>query len=424
MNIKAILRIARTIKDKKCVDEIVLMLHEKILKEHPMLLNLCLGTFGSISSLTTNVQIRAGADVILRRFLAEKNKEIRASAFDGLVDLVASGTDETQKAELIKTIFDNIKLRDDRFEEAHLFAGLITLAQSSVDKNKYMPSVIALFKKILSSDQSKLSLRLRAFKAMPRLLPEINDEPLKAEFINIIFRLDRDTYLEPGNTKELLEIAEFIMPDSGAAMEKVFDARHQEFTEVTGTNVRQLKKSDYDIIIDKVGNAIVGTFKGEELVRQPISGTCDETLLKGKGGDMILDPETKKQLIDLMFFSSQKKLTPVFLMGPTATGKTSKVRFLAKLAGKNFLRVQFNAQTDELDLMGHFIPKGLSISYPEAACAVQEELARGSMARLQYILSLLMPTDEMKARVRVDASFARRQLESALTVKKDAEDLV
>ncbi|NCB03295.1 MAG: hypothetical protein EOM67_14245, partial [Spirochaetia bacterium] len=160
---------------------------------------------------------------------------------------------------------------------------------------------------------------------------------------------------------------------------------------------------------------------GEVVVTQPILGQVDKEALENLR--IILNPDTIRNLIDLMFFTSSDKLNTVFLLGPTATGKTSIIRYLSALAGKRFLRVQVNSQTDELDLLGHFMPKGLSISYEQAVAIIREHIETNQISKLQYALSLVLP-DNQKQRALDDAGFAKRQIESALYLKKEQSDFI
>ncbi|MCK9433047.1 MAG: AAA family ATPase, partial [Candidatus Omnitrophica bacterium] len=225
-------------------------------------------------------------------------------------------------------------------------------------------------------------------------------------------------------------------------LQSLYETNHAKFISTYGTNITQLKVSAYDIRVveEEAGKQVIqGVITGSSskpaspsqareqgsarasslqetvIVQQPVLGPVDQEYLSSL--KMILDPATKRDLIDLMFFTSGSRFTPVFLLGPTATGKTSQLRYLAALAGKPFLRVQVNSQTDELDLLGHFMPQGLSISYEEAVSLIQEQLDTNQLFKLQYTLSLLLPTEEQRNKAKSDPDFAKRQIESALYLK-------
>ena len=212
-----------------------------------------------------------------------------------------------------------------------------------------------------------------------------------------------------------------IMEANASKMLPVYQKNHARFESTHGTDHKQAMKSPYGIEVDRTAGVIRGTVDGKVVVEQPILGELSD---RSPPEDFILTPGTKRDLIDLMFFTSQDKLTPIFLLGPTASGKTSTIRYLSGAAGKPFLRVQINSQTDELDLLGHFMPKGLSISYDESAAIIQEHFNTGPDVEDPVRVVVLAAHGETQNKARTDRDFARKEIENALYLGKDETDLV
>lgn len=88
----------------------------------------------------------------------------------------------------------------------------------------------------------------------------------------------------------------------------------------------------------------------------------EASVQKGEGGTLV--PDETSKLFDTP--STVKKLTrlaksaaldePVLLVGPTAAGKTSFVRYLSHLANRNLHRFNLSLQTDTSELIGGYVP--------------------------------------------------------------------
>ncbi len=104
---------------------------------------------------------------------------------------------------------------------------------------------------------------------------------------------------------------------------------------------------DLDITIEDKGNQIrVG----------------EATLDKGEGGTLVPDdsaklfntPSTVQKLTRLAKSAALDE--PVLLVGPTAAGKTSYVRYLAHMDNRNLHRFNLSLQTDTSELIGGYVP--------------------------------------------------------------------
>ncbi len=88
----------------------------------------------------------------------------------------------------------------------------------------------------------------------------------------------------------------------------------------------------------------------------------EATLVKGAGGTLVPDdsaklfntPSTVQKLTRLAKSAALDE--PVLLVGPTASGKTSYVRYLAHLDNHNLHRFNLSLQTDTSELIGGYVP--------------------------------------------------------------------
>jgi midasin len=90
----------------------------------------------------------------------------------------------------------------------------------------------------------------------------------------------------------------------------------------------------------------------------------------------IITEKLKSNILDLLKLISFSEKLPVLLEGPTSTGKTSVVMFLANLLGQKVFRVNNHKDTDLEEYIGSFKPSvekgGLKFSYGVLSRAMKE----------------------------------------------------
>jgi hypothetical protein len=90
----------------------------------------------------------------------------------------------------------------------------------------------------------------------------------------------------------------------------------------------------------------------------------------------IITEKLKSNILDLLKLVSFSDKLPVLLEGPTSTGKTSVVMFLANLLGKKVYRVNNHKDTDLEEYVGSYQPSvekgGLRFQYGVLARAIKE----------------------------------------------------
>jgi MoxR-like ATPase len=118
-----------------------------------------------------------------------------------------------------------------------------------------------------------------------------------------------------------------------------------------------------DITFGKASQPPVGE---RETTREDLGGSIrigEVTLPKGPGGSLV--PGEDARLIDTP--STVQKMTrlaksvaldePILMVGPTAAGKTSFVRWLAQMTNNNVRRFNLSNQTDVTEFIGGYVPK-------------------------------------------------------------------
>jgi len=359
--------------------------------------------------------IKVYGDIII-----ERNKEDeKIEALDYLRELYKPDSDRLSSiAGLTAGGIALIRDNDNLIRTVIRIAGRIAVTLKDNDEKK-----IAVINSLRERFQS-IDFQLDAIDAAGQIAVTLRDNPFTREEIEKLVK-EFDGLLPQLDNSAAITYAELVkstLKRYRVALEELYDRNHKSFISTDGDPVALQKLSPYEIEVDREAGLIRGKVNDEVVVTQPIFGDIDEQFLKEQ--NMVLTGDTKRDLTDLMFFTSQKKLQPVFLLGPTGTGKTAKIRYLSTLVGKKFLRVQVNAQTDELDLLGHFMPKGLSVSFDEAKAIIHERLNSNQMTDIQHALSLILPNREAKRRAKKDPAFAREKVMEYMTERKEQDDFV
>ena len=107
----------------------------------------------------------------------------------------------------------------------------------------------------------------------------------------------------------------------------------------------------------------------------------------------ILTPFVERNLLNLVRATSTRRF-PVLLQGPTSSGKTSMIEYLAKISGNKFLRVNNHEHTDIQEYLGTYTSNADgSLSYKEGILV--RALREGSWIVLDELN--LAPTDVLEA---------------------------
>ncbi|KAJ1918233.1 AAA ATPase midasin [Tieghemiomyces parasiticus] len=80
----------------------------------------------------------------------------------------------------------------------------------------------------------------------------------------------------------------------------------------------------------------------------------------------ILTPSVRQHLADLARVTMHGAY-PVLLQGPTSSGKTSMVEYLAKIAGHRFVRINNHEHTDLQEYLGSYVAEGERLVFREGA---------------------------------------------------------
>ena len=108
--------------------------------------------------------------------------------------------------------------------------------------------------------------------------------------------------------------------------------------------------------------------------------------------DYIITPFVDANLLNLVRATSTRRY-PVLLQGPTSSGKTSMVEYLAKLSGNKFMRINNHEHTDLQEYLGTYISDHTGIHFQEGS------LVRALKAGHWLVLDELnlAPTDILEA---------------------------
>lgn len=109
--------------------------------------------------------------------------------------------------------------------------------------------------------------------------------------------------------------------------------------------------------------------------------------------DYIVTPFIERNLLNLVRATSTRRF-PVLLQGPTSSGKTSMIEYLARISGNSFVRINNHEHTDLQEYLGSYIsgPDG-RLEYQEGVLV--HALRNGSWVVLDELN--LAPTDVLEA---------------------------
>ena len=110
--------------------------------------------------------------------------------------------------------------------------------------------------------------------------------------------------------------------------------------------------------------------------------------------DYIMTPSVERKLIDLARIISTR-MFPVLIEGPTSSGKTSTVEFLAKKTGHRFVRINNHEHTDIQEYLGTYVSDPISGKLVFKDGLLLQALRRGDWIVLDELN--LAPTDVLEA---------------------------
>ena len=110
--------------------------------------------------------------------------------------------------------------------------------------------------------------------------------------------------------------------------------------------------------------------------------------------DYIITPSVERKLIDLARIISTR-MFPVLIEGPTSSGKTSTVEFLAKRTGHHFVRINNHEHTDIQEYLGTYVSDPTSGKLVFKDGLLVQALRRGDWIVLDELN--LAPTDVLEA---------------------------
>jgi midasin len=110
--------------------------------------------------------------------------------------------------------------------------------------------------------------------------------------------------------------------------------------------------------------------------------------------DYIMTPSVERKLIDLARIISSRKF-PVLIEGPTSSGKTSTVEFLAKRTGHRFVRINNHEHTDIQEYLGTYVSDPATGKLVFKDGLLLQALRRGDWIVLDELN--LAPTDVLEA---------------------------
>ncbi len=110
--------------------------------------------------------------------------------------------------------------------------------------------------------------------------------------------------------------------------------------------------------------------------------------------DYIMTPSVERKLIDLARIISTR-MFPVLIEGPTSSGKTSTVEYLAKRTGHRFVRINNHEHTDIQEYLGTYVSDPVSGKLVFKDGLLLQALRRGDWIVLDELN--LAPTDVLEA---------------------------
>ena len=110
--------------------------------------------------------------------------------------------------------------------------------------------------------------------------------------------------------------------------------------------------------------------------------------------DYIMTPSVERKLIDLARIISTR-MYPVLIEGPTSSGKTSTVEFLAKRTGHRFVRINNHEHTDIQEYLGTYVSDPVSGKLVFKDGLLVQALRQGDWIVLDELN--LAPTDVLEA---------------------------
>ncbi|MBI3926401.1 MAG: AAA family ATPase [Armatimonadetes bacterium] len=169
-------------------------------------------------------------------------------------------------------------------------------------------------------DLLKMTKRLKTYRGVR---PELNLQQLA-------WQQFRDVYE-----------ARFMNPDDRAAVEDILGINLGRSNNPADTDTDVTMKNDGKNV--RIGDVVL-----------PVDKTPDKEHVPGPEHKLIETPGTVKKLARLA--RSVQLDEPVLLVGPTAAGKTSLVRWIAHETNNSFRRVNLSNHTDTSDLIGGYFP--------------------------------------------------------------------
>jgi midasin len=110
--------------------------------------------------------------------------------------------------------------------------------------------------------------------------------------------------------------------------------------------------------------------------------------------DYIITPSVERKLVDLARIISTR-MFPVLIEGPTSSGKTSTVEFLAKRTGHRFVRINNHEHTDIQEYLGTYVSDPISGKLVFKDGLLVQALRQGDWIVLDELN--LAPTDVLEA---------------------------
>ncbi|KAJ4482340.1 midasin nuclear AAA ATPase [Lentinula aciculospora] len=110
--------------------------------------------------------------------------------------------------------------------------------------------------------------------------------------------------------------------------------------------------------------------------------------------DYILTPSVERKLIDLARIILTRRF-PVLIEGPTSSGKTSSIEYLAKRTGHQFIRINNHEHTDIQEYLGSYIPHPITGKLVFTDGLLVRALRNGNWIVLDELN--LAPTDVLEA---------------------------